>query len=36
MLLFNLKAVLSQWKPRDTYWNLQRHRAVPCNSTALV
>jgi len=34
MLLFNSKALLSQWKPRDaavnfdTYRNLQRHRAV--------
>jgi len=44
MLLFNLKALLSQWKSRDaavnymhTYRNLQRHRAVlPAISTALV
>jgi len=34
MLLFNSKALLSQWKPRDAavnfhrYRNLQRHRAV--------
>jgi len=28
MLLFNSTALLSQWKPRDTYQNLQRHRAV--------
>ena len=44
MLLFNSKALLSQWKPRDAavnfdaYRNLQRHREVlpgPCGSTAL-
>jgi len=34
MLLFNSKALLSRWKPRDatvnfdTYQNLQRHRTV--------
>jgi len=34
MLLFNSKALLSQWKPHDaavnfdTYWNLQQHHTV--------
>jgi len=28
MLLYISKAMLSQWKPRNTYRYLQRHRAV--------